>query len=339
MHMARHRGLWWRTALWVAAALAVMLGASWFIPVQEIAFAPGITGNLADMVHVAGKRAPHPGRLLMVAIDVLPANALVWSLAHVDNAYKLYPSSQVLPPGMTMTQYLNYNNALMSQSQQDAMVAGERLAGLPARVVVEPGLLVAGVLKTGSAWGHIKVGDQIIALNGTAVTFSNFRSVLKRYRVGDKVQVTYLRQGASHEVTLTLGHVPTDPVPGIGVVVTEKVRYVVPRPVRINAGQIGGPSAGMMFSLEIYAQITGTNLARGRIIAGTGEITPSGQVLEIGGVQQKVITVYRAGARIFLCPKANYASAVAMAHSRGYDLTIYPVTTLQQALHDLTRSS
>lgn len=337
--MTRRSGLGWRTALWVAAALAVVIGVSWFVPVQEIAFAPGITGNLSQMVYVSGKTPPRPGKLLMVAIDVLPANALIWALGHVDNAYKLYPSNQVLPPGMTMTQYVNYNNALMSQSQEDAMVAGERLAGLPARVVVAPGLLVAGVLKTGSAWGHIHVGDQIVAVNGHALTFTNFRQILKRYHVGQRVQITYVRKGVSHVVTLALKKVPTDPAPGIGIVATERLRYVVPHPVRINAGQIGGPSAGMMFSLEIYAQLTGRNLARGRIVAGTGEITPTGQVLEIGGVQQKVITVYRAGARIFLCPKANYPSAVAMARSRGYDLKIYPVSTLAQALNDLTRSS
>ncbi|MCL5967674.1 MAG: PDZ domain-containing protein [Firmicutes bacterium] len=337
--MRKRRGLWWKSLLWVVAALAVILGGAWFVPVQEIAFAPGITGNLASMVHVRGKRAPTPGRLLMVAIDVMPANALIWALAHVDNAYALYPSNQVLPPGMTMTQYINYNNALMSQSQEDAMVAGERLAGLPAKVVVEPGLLVAGVLKTGSAYGRIQVGDQIMAVNGTPISFQNLRKVLGQYRVGQTVRITYLQRGVRHVVALPLRRVPNDPVPGIGIVATEKVRYVVPRPVRINAGPIGGPSAGMMFSLEIYSQITGRNLAHGRIVAGTGEITPNGRVLEIGGVRQKVITVYRAGARVFLCPKANYASAEAMARARGYHLTIYPVTTLAQALADLTQSS
>ena len=337
--MRKGNGRWWKTVLWVAAVLAVLVGASWFVPVKEIAFAPGITGNLAGMVHVRGKRASSSGRLLMVAIDVLPANALIWAVAHVDHAYALYPSNQVLPPGMTMTQYINYNNALMSQSQQDAMVAGERLAGLPAKVVVEPGLEVAGVLKTGSAYGRLQVGEQIIAVNGTPISFKNLRQVLGRYRVGQTVRITYLQRGVRHVVPLKLGRVPSDPVPGIGIVATERVRYVVPRPVRINAGPIGGPSAGMMFSLEIYSQITGRNLAHGRIIAGTGEITPTGQVLEIGGVRQKVITVYRSGARVFLCPKANYAAAVAMARARGYHLTIYPVTTLAQALTDLTRSS
>lgn len=337
--MANQTGRWWRWGLWTIAGLAVLLGISWVIPTADIVFAPGITGNLSQMVHVRGAKAPAPGRLLMVAIDVSPANVLLWALAHVDNAYRLYPSQDVLPPGMSLNQYVQFNYALMDQSQQDAMVAGERMAGVPAKVMDEPGLLIAGILRHGSAVGHLQVGDRLVSVNGVSLSMSNFRQVLGRFHEGERVTFGFVRDGVLHHVRLPLQRVPDDPVPGIGVVVTQGVRFVIPRPVTINAGDIGGPSAGMMFALEIYEQLTGHNLAAGRVVAGTGEITPNGHVLQIGGVAQKVITVYRAGARVFLCPAQNFAAAVAMARSRGYHLKIYPVTTLAQAVHDLASSS
>jgi PDZ domain-containing protein len=338
--MERRRGRLWGRILWVVAGLVVLGAISWFVPTGDIVFAPGITGNLAQMVKVKGGHVPRPGQLLMVAIDVAPANLLVWALAHVDNAYRLYPMAAVLPTGMNLNQYIQYNYALMDTSQQDAIVAGERLAGEPAKAVPESGLLIAGILRHSSAArGHLRVGDRLVAVNGQALNLNNFRRILGRYHEGQHVVFTYIRNGVAHTVSLVLQRVPGDPVPGIGVVVTQGTRFVIPRPVTINAGDIGGPSAGMMFALEIYEQITGRNLAAGRIVAGTGEITPSGQVLQIGGVAQKVITVYRAGARVFLCPAANFAAAEAMARSRGYRLKIYPVTTLAQAVHDLATSS
>jgi PDZ domain-containing protein len=95
----------------------------------------------------------------------------------------------------------------------------------------------------------------------------------------------------------------------------------------------------MMFALEIYDQITGANLAHGQTVAGTGEIFPNGKVAPIGGVAQKVVTVYRAGARVFLCPVLNYPKAAAMAKKLGYHMKIYPVATLSQALHDVEHAT
>ena len=73
--------------------------------------------------------------------------------------------------------------------------------------------------------------------------------------------------------------------------------------VSVNLGQdVGGPSAGLMFSLGIYDKLTPQNITGGRFIAGTGTISPEGEVGPIGGIQQKMVAAKDAGATVFLSP-------------------------------------
>ncbi|MDA8192532.1 MAG: signal protein PDZ [Thermaerobacter sp.] len=335
--MSRSRLKLMKAFIWSIAGLAVVAGGLWFVPTNAVVLAPGITGDLSQMVQVKGGHAPGPGRLLMVAVTIARANVLVQLVARVDPNLEILPRQQAMG-GLTMQQYIQFNLALMQQSQWAAEVAGERLAGLPARVVTVAGAVVEQVSKTGTAVGKIHPGDLIVRIGSYPVSGpAQVRSIMeKHFRVGEIVNFTVVRNHQQRVIPLKTTRIPGDPAPGIGVLIGSLQRPVIPRTVTIHSQNIGGPSAGMMFALEIYQQVTGHQLARGRIIAGTGEVSPNGQILQIGGVAQKVITVHRAGAQTFLVPAANYQKAEWMNHLKGYHMAIYPVHTLAQALHDLT---
>ena len=100
----------------------------------------------------------------------------------------------------------------------------------------------------------------------------------------------------------------------------------------IDVGDIGGPSAGMMFALGIIDMLTADNLTGGKFIAGTGEITPAGQVEPIGGIQQKMAGARSAGATVFLTPSANCANTAGAVPA---GLRLVKVSTLSQAVSDL----
>jgi PDZ domain-containing protein len=289
------------------------------------------------MVSVDHGHPPGRGKMMMVAVTVGAANALVYLYARFDPAMELL-SRQTALGNLTLREYQQYNLLLMQASQNTAEVVGERLAGLPARVVVDRGALVAAVLN-GPASGKLQPGDVIVRIGPYPVTAgADVRSIMHRFQVGDVVTFTVIRHGQTIEIPIRTQHMAGDPNPAVGIYIAPKLHYLIPRKVTIRSQNIGGPSAGMMFSLEIYDQLTGRNLARGRMVAGTGEILPDGAVGPIGGVGQKVITVERAGARIFLCPVANYAKALAMKREMGYrNLTIYSVANIHQALADLTK--
>ena len=99
--------------------------------------------------------------------------------------------------------------------------------------------------------------------------------------------------------------------------------------MKISVGDIGGPSAGMMFALAIIDKLTKLDLTGGKFIAGTGEITASGQVQPIGGIQQKMIGARNAGATIFLTPASNCADAKGAVPA---GLRLVKVSTLTQAV-------
>ncbi len=329
---------WWKTVVWTLVAGIMSLVVLWFIPTPDVVIAPGVTGNLADMVHVQHGHGPGRGRLMMVAVSIFPANALVYLYARLDPALQLL-SRQKAIGNLTMRQYEQFNVAQMQMSQNTAEVVGERLAGLPAQSVIKPGAVVSTVLH-GPAQGKLHRGDWIVRIGPYPVThFSQVWPIMSRFHVGDVVTFSVIRGGRTMEIPIRTIHMAGDPRPAVGVILAPKVHYIIPARVHISSQGIGGPSAGMMFALEIYEQITGRNVARGRQIAGTGEIFANGKVGMIGGIGQKVVTVERAGASILLCPTANYAQARAMKRRMGYHhLTIYPVANIHQALADLSKS-
>jgi PDZ domain-containing protein len=104
----------------------------------------------------------------------------------------------------------------------------------------------------------------------------------------------------------------------------------LPVDVRIDLGQVGGPSAGLAFALDLVEEL-GRDIDRGYRVAATGEIFLDGSVSKIGGVKQKTIGARRSGMDLFLVPGDNAAEA--RRHAKG--LRIIPVDSFQQALRAL----
>jgi PDZ domain-containing protein len=146
----------------------------------------------------------------------------------------------------------------------------------------------------------------IKAVDGTPVSCRRGAGSLIRARApGSPVTLTVLRttggQAVTRHIRLTTAGAHGHAVVGISVAES----YVFPFSVKIRVGEIGGPSAGLMFALGIIDKLTPDNLSHGKFIAGTGEISVNGAVGPIGGIQQKMAGARQAGATIFLTPAAN----------------------------------
>jgi PDZ domain-containing protein len=153
-------------------------------------------------------------------------------------------------------------------------------------------------------------GDVITAVDGKPVTCqASAASLIRARSPGDPVTVTVARTVGGQRVTLPfhLRSAAVHGTPVVGIKVAES--YVFPFSVKIRVGDIGGPSAGMMFALGIVDKLTPGNLTGGRFVAGTGEISADGTVGAIGGIQQKMAGARQAGATLFLTPAANCADA------------------------------
>lgn len=331
MGPSRNFGVWFAgIAALVAAAVAFLV----FVPTGQYVILPGITQNLNQIVSVSGAKPPSRGRLLMVAVTVEPSNWFHVLAARWQPAEELLPSGELFPSNMTFSQYVDLSMLQMQQSHVAAKAAAFRALGMPVKTLT-PEVYVAALVPKEPADGHLDVMDQIVAVDGTKVTGAlPLTHLVEAVKPGSEVSIQVVRGTKTLTVHLRTAKSPFNPKQSfLGVELTQLQPYQFPRKVTIRTSEIGGPSAGMMFAVEIISQVhPEPNLPGGRVIAGTGEITPGGSVLPIGGAGEKVVTAYDSGARTFLVPKANYASALRVKNALHLPIRVIPVETLDQAL-------
>jgi PDZ domain-containing protein len=215
--------------------------------------------------------------------------------------------------------------------------------GLP----TEEALVVTLVAGGSPADGVVRAGDQVVSVNGTAVTEPRqVGDAVRAGEVGDTVLLEVLRtpEGGGEPEALELEVVSAanpelaaedpsaPPVPYLGI--TVGTQYTAPFPIEFTLDDVGGPSAGMIFSLAIVDLLTEGPLTGGGHVAGTGTIDPDGTVGPIGGIRQKLVGARDAGAGLFLAPADNCAEVA------GYEpdgLTVVPIATLAQARDTVQR--
>ncbi len=320
----------------VIAALAVAV----LIPVPYVILGAGPTLNTLGkdssgqpLITISGHATyPTTGHLNMVTVGYRGgpgANINIFSAltAWLNPHEAVVPESELFTPGQTQQQSQQQDTQQMTGSQQDATAAALTELHIPYQVqevVVQPeaGFPAAGVLKP---------GDVITRVDGTAVTTNpvtgqtNLTSLISAHPAGTTLTLTILRNGRSQ--TVKVGTKESGGRPEMGVRVG--VQFNFPFTVKFSVGDIGGPSAGMMFALGIIDKLTTMNLTAGKFIAGTGEIEVSGKVDPIGGIQQKMVGARDAGATIFLAPASNCPD-VKGAIPAG--LQVVKVSTLSQAV-------
>jgi PDZ domain-containing protein len=227
--------------------------------------------------------------------------------------------------------------ASMALSKKTAEAVALRNLGY--KVVIHPhGALVEQTAEGKPASRKLLPGDVITAVDGkSTLEFSQLHALIMKHRIGQFVELTFSRGGRQHHVALrTYASSPAPRVALIGVVVTQAASIKLPIEVKIDAGNVGGPSAGLAFALELTDKL-GADIDRGHRVAATGELTLDGSVHAIGGIKQKVIGARRAGIEIMLVPVDGENAKDARRYAGN--MKIVPVTSFQQALHALATAT
>ena len=244
----------------------------------------------------------------------------------------LYPANAVNPPGVDDQQRRRIDLQDMQRSQEIAAAVALRAAGKKV-VLQSTGALVDAIEPGKPAVGKLEPDDVITAVDGSAVrTPENVFAAMSKVRVGAVVRFT-VRRGKQTLVE-SMKTAASDQPPRravVGVFLEPALDIHLPFPVRIDAGNVGGPSAGLAFALEVLEEL-GRDVVHGHKVAATGEIRPDGSVFPIGGIKQKTIGAREAGVDAFLVPAGENARD-ARANADG--LRIIPVKTFPQALRAL----
>ncbi len=331
-------GQWLGGGAMVALLLLALLGTTVSLfPLLNGVYAPGLAVAVAPMINVA-PAYHYPARgsfLLTTVIAQTPITVGQWLYAQLNPAFTIVPPEQVVPPNITPQELVEQSFTMLEESEATATVLALRLAGYSAQL--QRAVAITGVLAESQARDLLKAGDQIVALNAVPIaTPEDLGTQLAPLSAGDTVRLRIVRDGQTQELAVPLLP-PAQPggAPRIGIMVQAGVVDVeLPFPVAISPQKIiGGPSAGLMFTLTIYDLVTPGELSGGWRIAGTGTIDLDGLVGPIGGVEQKVAGAEWAGAQYFLVPREHEADARRVART----ITIVPVANVQEAL-DFLRS-
>lgn len=352
---------------YAVVVLALTLGILWLIPANEVILLPGSAEPTCSLIHVQGQKCvASSGGLYDTYVNELDANHLLYLvLALFRSDASVLPAADVT--GNCPSQ--EYESQLledMADSKIDAEAAALSAAGYrvqsenwgPQVVEIDCNAPAAKVLQEGdriiAVSGHDINGKQVNGkpwpctnlLAGPGCPFFNQVRYYENLRPpGSTLDLTILRDGKDRNVkvqTISGAGSGTNSKALIGI--TMSLPFKFPVKVNIQTGDVGGPSAGLAFTLGIYEQLTHQNLTNGNRVAVTGTINygpvsqGSRQIDEwyvgpIGGAEQKAIAAQKAGAQYFIVPQA--AGNAQQARSAHTKLKIYPVTTLTQAIHIL----
>lgn len=321
--------------LLATALLVVAWVMAFSLPLPYVTYRPGPTVDVLaeergkEIVQVDGRRAYRDdGELRMTTVYVNSpqeeVDLLELMAAWVKDDEAVRPRDSVYPPGQTDEDKDLESSVAMVSSQDVAVATALRALDIDVSPVIE----VLHVDKDAPAGGRLRVRDQILEIDGESIR--NVQQVVDTVAdtpADTPVEFLVRRGGTTKTVEVTPRMV--DGTPKVGIV--PGPGYDFPFGVDVKIPEtIGGPSAGLMFSLAIYDTLTPGSLTGGGIVAGTGTMAEDGSVGPIGGIQQKLAGAAAAGSELFLVPAGNCAEALAAPEHDGMGLV--RVETFDDAL-------
>lgn len=311
---------------------------------------PGSAIDLAPIIEVENGYRTEQGHLMMTTVSIDRTNVWDYLYAKVNSDIDLVKQEQVKAHGETDEEYFKRQRDNMVASQQKAIVVAFRKAGVPIDIE-EQGAIIRFFIEGMPAEKVLKSGDRITAIEDKAIrTSDQVIQAFKGKKSGDIVPMTVIRDKETLHVEVEVVPFPeqyqTTPGEvrvGIGILSPEtKLEIKTSKEVKFHTQDIGGPSAGLMFTLEMINQLTPEDITKGHKIAGTGTMDLDGKVGPIGGARHKVVAAAEEGAEIFFAPNSgspisNYEEALQSATKKGLKIKVVPVSTIDDALDYLSQ--
>jgi PDZ domain-containing protein len=340
------RGLTFALAAFLLLVLGVLAAV---LPVPYVVLVPGpVTDTLGSVGSGSDKQAvvavhgaPHyspSGHLYLTTVGVIPGNCddeptLLQALrAWLAEDQAVEPHQVLCPPNESADDVQQHNAQDMTQSQRAAITAALLELG---KTPTSEQVIVKDVQSDVPAEKVLEPDDVVVAVNGEPVDdIDELRTLVSAKPIGTTLTVTVERDGKKHDVSVrTIDSNEPDHRPILGITPDLRATFDSPRVhIGIDPESVGGPSAGLAFTLAIIDKLTPGSLTGGRTVASTGTIDGIGTVGPIGGIQQKIYGALDADATVFLVPAGDCEDAKAVAPD---SLTLVRVATLRAALDAL----
>ena len=320
--------------------------------VDRYAEAPGSADGVNDrLAFLAVERFPSDGEILFVTVAGPRLTGLQALIGWIDPDVREDTYDERFPD-RTPEEDREVAQQAMRTAKDDAPYVALTKLGFPTALV--PGEVIVGsmlcevVSEDGQrcddyvpAADFLEPGDEFVAVDGVTIdTREDLSRVLQAFEPGDSVEVVVRREdttadGGSTEVEGSVELIESPDEPGraiFGLLTADTTQVELPFAVDIDTGRIGGPSAGLAFTLALLDELTPGELTGGRRIAVTGTIDVNGNVGPIGGLHQKAVAVRTAGAEAFIIPAAQSEEDIATAREILGAENVFPVANLDEAL-------
>ena len=337
-HWSRRRR--WLTSFgFFFAVLIITLGLVLRLPYYVVS--PGASRPTESLISVNGAQTyVNEGEVDFLTVSLRRATPFEALAAWVNPDLDLASREDILGK-QSPDQNRDLNLRMMSQSKDAAQYQALTRLGYPIESI-GTGAVVAAVVESGPSANILVPGDVIVRANGQRISFNQqLINVISATAPGATITLGVEPYDSTldsalppREVQVVLGAREGDSTKGfLGVTtVTRDLSFTFPVEVTIDSGRVGGPSAGLAFTLGILDVMTPDSLTGGLKVSVTGTIALDGSVGPIGGIHQKVMASRRAGVDLMLVPGRE----IDEARKYAGDLRVEPVESLTQALEVLT---
>ena len=319
---------------------------------EKYVMRPGNAYNVEDFITVKNGDVDDKGSFSLMTVSVAEATPVTYLIAQFNEYHDILGVEAVRQQGEDDNEYQVRQLKLMSDSQFNALYVAFTKANLPYTVSYN-GVYVLNVLENGAADGVLQAGDVVTEWDGQIISRqTELVKMVNEKNKGDEVEIVIERDNKLITEKVKLKEIPNSKGRiGLGITFAESKTIRTDPTVDADTEKIGGPSAGLMFTLEILNQLLDEDISKGYNIAGTGEMNEDGTVGRIGGVEKKVIAADKAGMEIFFVPDdevteemiaynpkvvSNYEAAAETAKEIGTTMKIVPVKTIDDALNYLS---
>jgi len=341
-----------RNKIFGALFIFIVVVAFFMVPTGYYLEVPGTAEDTSQFVKVDGKHDKKKGNLLLTTVGIVPGTAFTM-LKSMGNSFETIYSQQDLMGDENSQEYFRVQQYYMKSATNNAIQAAYTKADKPFTKKYL-GVYVMDVMDNSDFKKKLQIGDTITSING--YHFNNadqFIKYVKKQNKHSNVKIDFLRDGKAKTTSGGLVKLADTKRFGLGITLTDNTEAKGNPSTKINAGDIGGPSAGLMFTLQVYSQVANKDLKAGRTIAGTGTIAPDGTVGPIGGIEKKIYAASEEGATVFFAPDDpvtkeikkyepgyvnNYHLALRAAKKIHTKMKIVPVKNLNDAINYLEKT-
>lgn len=312
---------------------------------------PGGTYDVSEFLAIQNGDEDDRGAFFMTTVAMGRATPLTYAMANFMDYYDIVKVTDVRQEEEDDEEYNIRQLKYMTDSQFNAIYVAFNRAKLDYQVTYK-GLYVLNVLADGAADGRLKPGDEIVEADGQRIdSLATFQNIITPKTKGDQISLVVKRKDELIDEALTIQEIPgAKGRHGIGITYSESKSIKTDPKVSVKTEEIGGPSAGLMFTLELLNQLVDEDITKGYEIAGTGEMYEDGTVGRIGGIEKKVASANKKGVDIFFAPDdeiteamlevnpnivSNYQVAKKTAQELESTMKIVPVKTVDDALNYL----